>query len=200
MAVRCNILFSEVGSLYELFKNRKRQITLYKGPAADATSKVRTLIPSDPNMCVVDLGNQISKSVTFVTEPEPGRCWYCKRITKDETRVGIPVRMRDDKLHCMMIVDIEGRACHYSCAYSYLRDRDHLDIYSGRLIILRKIFELIFEGKEKLNPAPDFSLLKENGGDLTDEMFDSGTRGFTANPCLKYRVCSAVFESSSERQ
>ncbi len=196
MAVRSKILFAEVASIYDLFKNRKTKITLYKGPATDPSTKVKTLIPHDPSMCVVDLTSSATRSVTFVEEPGPGRCLYCKRWTKDCSRVGIPIRMRDDRLHGMMIIDIEGRACNYSCAYSYLKDRSYNDIYSGRLTILCKIYELLFGGLEKLKPAPDFSLLKENGGDLSDEAFDSGTRGFTQNPCLKYRVCSAVFETT----
>jgi hypothetical protein len=119
-------------------------------------------------------------------------------MTKDEKRVGIPLRMRDDKFHHMMIVDTEGIACSYSCACSFLADRSCNDIFSGRLTILRKIFELISEGKEKLRSAPDISLLEENGGELTDEMFDSGSRGFTPNPCIHYRVCRTVFECTQQ--
>jgi hypothetical protein len=198
--VRSNILFAEVGSVYELFRSRQRKITIYKGPATDATTKVKTLIAPESDLCMVDLAPRllsVSKSVTFISEPIPGRCWYCKRWTKDGIRVGVPIKMKDDKFHHMMIVDIEGCACNYSCAYSYLKRECKNDIFTGRLTILYKIFELIFQGKEKLVHAPDFSLLQENGGNLTDEEFDSGARGFTANPFLKYRYCCQVFEATA---
>jgi len=191
--VRANILFSEVASIYELFRKRKKYIIIPKGPATDPTTKVKTLT-TDPTTVVVDLTpSASSQTVTYISDPEPGRCWHCKRWTK-EGRVGIPIKMRDDKFHHEIIVDIEGVACNYSCAYAFLNDRSYRDIYSGRISILRKIYELLYPGQD-LKMAPDFSLLKENGGPLTDEAFDSGAKGYCRNPAIRNHYASVIFEA-----
>lgn len=192
--VRAIILFIEV-SLHELFQRRTQRIIIHEGPATEPSSKVKDIAPPDSSSAVVDLTTSvIPQSITFVSDPRPGRCKHCLRMTK-EGRVGIPVKMRDDKFHHTIIVDIEERACNYSCAYSFLRDKSHLSIYSGRIYILKKIFELSYPGKE-LKAAPDPSLHKDHEGEMDDERFDSGARSYIPVPFLKYRLCSIVYEGS----
>ncbi len=190
--VRANILFIEV-SLFKLFQERTRDIILYPGPATDPSTKVKTIVPPDSQSAVVDLAIlPIPQSITFTSDPPPGFCWSCRRET-GAGRTGIPVKMRDDKFHHMIIIDIEGTACHYSCVYFFLRIRSHYDIYSGRIPILKKIFELSFPGQE-LKASPDPILLKQYGGEMDDERFDSGSQYFVPVPYLTYRVCSLVYE------
>lgn len=186
--VRAVIHFEDVPSIHALFQTRSKTIILYKGPATEKTTKVKTLA-GNPSAALVDLKppQNHQEGVLFTSEIEKGKCVHCGRITK-EGRVGVPIRMRDDKFHHILIVDVELCACNYACCHAFLKKNSRDDVYAGRLIILRKIYELLFPG-EPFKCAPDFRLLES----LSEEEFDSGARVFEPNPCLKYRVCSEVF-------
>jgi len=108
-----------------------------------------------------------------------GNCDWCKR--KINKGFGVPIRMikKDDTyiIYCI------GKCCGYRCAFSRWRYKYYIDRNSrfchGEQI-LKFLFFKQYNGKELIE-APDPDLLKENGGSLTYEEFDSHEYILTPN-------------------
>lgn len=212
--LRSLILMMGVPSIFESFKNRGQKITIPRTLAADPSTKVKTLPISkavkqdiakavaidaveSTALVVVDLGPRkktpASCGAVFTSEPDNGPCWYCRREVKPESKVGIVLRVRDDRFHHFLIIDIEGRACNTSCALKFVKDHSGEHIcYEGREIAMHQINEICAPGT-RLVPAPDWRLLKTNGGPLSDEDFDKEVRKFIPTSNLQFRFCELSF-------
>lgn len=132
----------------------------------------------------------------FTSEPDDGPCWHCRRNVKPDCKVGIVVRIRDDRFHHLLIVDIEGTACNLKCAFKFVKDRasEHT-CYVGRETAMKQINEICSPGVP-LVAAPAWRLLSSNGGPFSDEQFDGETQYFAPTPNLQFRLCSLKFGAS----
>jgi hypothetical protein len=218
--LRSLILFHGVPSIFEAFRDRPATIEVPRTLAADRTTKVKTIpIPKKTAAAaaegaaineaetavggvavLVDLGEAkkpaSSYGAVFTSEPDNGPCWYCRRDVKPETKVGIPLRIRDDRFHHLLIVDTEGRACNTSCAFKFVKEHasEH-SCYEGRETAMQQINEICAPGT-KLIAAPNWRLHKMNGGPMTDEEFDREVRTFVPTSNLQFRMCSLTFGPS----
>lgn len=214
--LRSIILLRGIPSIFDAFRERTATLTIPHTLACARTTKVRSLpaLPKDcqtataaaqavdaaQTMVLVDIGDRkkapVNYGAVFTSEPDDGPCWHCRREVKAHRKVGIPLRIRDDRFHHLLIVDIEGRACHAGCAYKFLKDRvsEH-SCYEGRITVIRQVNEICFPGT-KLIAAPDWRLHITNGGPFTDEQFDSEMRTFAPTPSLQFRLCSLTFGPS----
>lgn len=204
-----------ISSIFEAFRDRVSTLTIPHTIAATKTTKVRSvplpkpvreaalaaaLVDAATTGVVVDLGEQkktpSSYGAVFTTVPDNGPCWHCRREVKPEFKVGIPLRIRDDRFHHLLIVDIEGRACNFKCAFKFAKDHisEH-SCFEGRITAMQQINEICNPGT-KLIAAPDWRLLKINGGSLTDEEFDGEVKAFVPTSNLQFRLCNLTFSSS----
>lgn len=202
-----------VHSIFEAFKNKTTTVEIPRTLAAAPTTKVRNIpLPKKVRLAadkaaavdeaesrqlvVVDLGekkkNPESYGAVFTSEPDDGPCLHCRRQVGPD-KVGIPLRIRDDRFHHLLIVDFEGRACHLGCALRFIRDHvaEH-SCYEGRETALKQINEICHPGTEII-AAPPWRLHKINGGPYTDEEFDKEKRTFVPTPNLQFRLCSLTF-------
>lgn len=212
-SLRSQILFHHIPSLFATFRDRKNVLVIPFTLAAARTTKVRDLpMPKgvteaaaaaltavSQQRVVVDLG-AVKKGATtygavYTSEPDSGSCWHCRRPVGIH-KVGIPLRVRDDRFHHLLIVDFEGRACHDGCAYKFILDHVAESVcYEGRATVMRQINEIRAPGT-KLIPAPCWRLLQIHGGPLTDDQFDSAMQTFAPTPQLQYRLCSLSYGPS----
>jgi len=115
------------------------------------------------------------------------KCKYCKRkILKNH--LGLPIRV--EKKGEELIFHILDSFCDFGCAFSFLKRKN----FESRLFksssyinseqLLYFFFYSVFPEKEgeKIREKPDWDLLRENGGPLTDEEFDSGSIQFIPTP------------------
>lgn len=216
--LRSLILMRGISSIFESFKERATPFTVPHTRAAEKSTKVRSLtLPKgvvqsavdgkkagDSEAVVVDLGklekNPGSYGAVFTSEPDDGPCWHCRREVGRESnrgrKVGIVLRVRDDRFHHLLIVDVEGRACNTSCELKFIRDHVGENIcYEGRETALLQINEICSPGTP-LVAAPDWRMLKMNGGPFTDEQFDREVRTFVPTPNLQFRLCELMFGPS----
>lgn len=211
-ALRSLLLVMGVSSMHESFQSRGAALTIPRTHAAAPSTKVRIApLPKKAleaatdagTALVVDLGvagtgkkNAATYGAVFASEPTDGPCWHCKREVLPGHKVGIPLRIRDDRFHHVLIVDIEGRACNSSCAFAFVRDHvaEH-SCYEGRETAMQQINEICSPGTT-LRAAPNWRLLKINGGPLSDEEFNSGVCQFRPTPNLQLRLCSLTFGPS----
>lgn len=213
-AVRSMFLMIGIPSIHEAFRDRSSTITIPFTMAAAPTTKVRSVplskaivghaqaaAAADAQQVIVDLGeakkgNGTTYGAVFTSEPDDGECWHCRRQVKPERKVGIPLRIRDDRFHHLLIVDIEGTACHAGCAYKFIEDRiaEHV-CYEGRATAMRQINEICNPGTT-LVAAPDWRLLHTRKGPLSDEQFDKEMRTFAPTPCLQFRLATLTFGPS----
>lgn len=213
--LRSLIVMHGMPSIFVAFRDRTSTISIPRTAAVAPAAKMRTIplpktaqaasataaIIDAADAVIVDLGNP--KKVTpaaygavFTSEPDDGPCWHCRRNVKPERKVGIPLRIRDDRFHHLLIVDIEGRACHAGCAYKFIKDHvaEHA-CYEGRMTAMQQINEICAPGT-KLVAAPDWRLHQMNGGPFSDEQFDKEMRTFAPTPSLQFRLCSLTFGPS----
>lgn len=222
-SLRSLILMFGVPSIFEVFKNKTITIDIPRTQAAAPTTKVKSVVPQLPKSVqeaaaagraidaaqqgpgggekiLVDMGerkkNPASYGAVFTSEPDDGDCWHCRRKVKPDKKVGIVLRVRDDRFHHLLIIDIEGTACNSRCALKFIRDHigEHI-CYQGRETAMHQINEICAPGTQ-LVAARDWRLLKINKGPMDDEEFDGETREYLPTPNLQYRLCSLTFGPS----
>lgn len=207
-----------IPSIYEAFRDKKTVILIPKTPAANPSSKVRSVplpksaqsaaaaaaavdavesgVAASDHAVIVDLGDikktPASYGAVFTSEADDGVCWHCRQQVGPD-KVGIPLRIRDDRFHHLLIVDIEGRACDASCALAFIQDHvgEH-SCYEGREVAMHQINEICNPGTTLL-PARNWRLLKCNGGPMTPEEFKIHSRRLVPTPNLQFRLCSLTF-------
>jgi hypothetical protein len=131
------------------------------------------------------------------------KCCYCKR-GKMKHPIGMPIcmeRMTNDKKSDNLIFHVINQFCDCGCVYSYLKrklaeSRPFRDSFlMNAEQILHCFYYTIFPDRvgQNIRAKPDWELLRENGGPLTDEEFDSNTCEYTPLP-------SNIFVSPSKKQ
>lgn len=108
------------------------------------------------------------------------RCGYCKRSNM-KCPIGIPIEMEIDKTGQNVTFHVIGNYCDFGCALSYLKRKlSENRRYRGAHFMnseqmLYCLFYRVYPSKsgENIKEKPDWELLRENGGCLTDAEFDS---------------------------
>jgi len=117
------------------------------------------------------------------------RCIHCKRVIKGEP-VGIPLEMEYSNKNIRFYTD--GTYCNFGCAYADLKrqlnvSRVYKDpLYMDAETMLYTMYYRMHPSKvgTRIKEAPDWRLLKENGGPLTSEQFDSQSYQYMQVPTL----------------
>jgi len=123
------------------------------------------------------------------------RCKYCKR-TILKNPMGLPISMeitreKDGNPPKISFTTIDA-FCDFGCTFSHLkRKTGQSRIYNGPLYsnaeqILYCLYYRVHPDKlgENINEKPDWELLKENGGPLTNEEFDNETSEYFSVPSV----------------
>lgn len=116
------------------------------------------------------------------------RCRYCMRNNMKDP-VGIPISMNVDNTGKATFVCIDP-CCDFGCAFSHLkRITAQNKFYVGPMYmnaeqLLNCMYCRMHPDKrgEMIQAKPDFDLLRNNGGPLTDEEFDSGSAKYISMP------------------
>lgn len=117
------------------------------------------------------------------------RCKYCKRCNLKRP-IGLPISMilSGDET----IFTVVDSFCDFGCAFSYLKRKNSENrIYRGPLYmnteqLLYCLYYKIYPEKtgQSIKEKPDWDLLRENGGPLTDEEFDFDTTEYISIPSV----------------
>lgn len=109
-------------------------------------------------------------------------CPYCKRRDLDINKtIGIPVKMTVHQKTNVATYFTDGTYCHFGCAYSDLKrslstSRMYRDpLYMDSEQLLHSMYYRMYPSKKghRINAAPDYRLLDENGGPLSSQQFDT---------------------------
>ena len=125
------------------------------------------------------------------------KCKYCKRGSL-KSPIGLPISMeiKNDKVTFNVI----DAFCDFGCAFSYLkRKKMESRLYRGPIYtnaeqLLYALYYRVYPDRigKNIKDKPDWELLRENGGPLTNEEFDSETADYVSIP--------SVTISSSKKQ
>ena len=113
------------------------------------------------------------------------KCLYCRRFIK-ENPVGIPVSMESDLKNNIVKFNVDGNYCNFNCVYADLKrmvsvSRIYQDpLYMDSEQMLHVMYHKMYpeKCKERIIEAPDWRLLKENGGPLSDKEFDENSNNY----------------------
>jgi len=109
------------------------------------------------------------------------KCLYCKRKI-NKTPIGIPISMETNNKTKEIKFHVDGTYCNFNCMFAdFKRINDTSRIYKDPLYmdaeqLIHVMFHKMYPKQEKkrIREAPDWRLLRENGGPLTDKEFDEG--------------------------
>ena len=122
------------------------------------------------------------------------KCKYCKRGGMRRP-IGLPIKMEKkmkkggEEEITFHVVD---SFCDFGCAFSYLKRRTTISrLYRGTLFanaeqLLHIFYYRVYPGRigESIREKPDWDLLRENGGPLTNEEFDSNASEYIPVPSI----------------
>lgn len=125
-----------------------------------------------------------------VTEMPILKCKYCKRGSL-KSPIGIPISMEIDKSEVSF--SVIDAFCDFGCAFSYLKRKNgESRIYRGPIYanaeqLLYALYYRVYPDRfgKNIKEKPDWELLRENGGPLTNEEFDSENAEYISIPSLK---------------
>ena len=131
----------------------------------------------------------INKSAGKNVELPILKCLYCRRkILKNP--IGLPISMEiNNEDISFSVVD---NFCDFGCVFSYLKRKiGDSRMYRGPLYenaeqILYALYYRVYPDKkgENIKDKPDWDLLRENGGPLTNEEFDSDSYSYIPVPMV----------------
>lgn len=154
---------------------------------ADRQNGNQTILTTNHNL--YNYYNELSKG----NNPELPliKCKYCKRTIKN-TPVGIPIMMEIDEQNDTTTYYIIDPCCDFGCSFTLLKKKTgDSRIYrdgkymNGEQMLYCMYYQMHPEKHGKsLQEKPDWEMLRENGGLMTDEEFDSETMTYVPLPSL----------------
>lgn len=117
------------------------------------------------------------------------KCKYCKRGNLKNS-VGLPIAI--EKKDGVIIYYIIDSFCDFGCAFSFLKRKNsesrlfRNSLYMNAEQMLYCFYYGVYPDKvgEKIKEKPDWDLLRENGGPLTNEEFDSDSTEYVHVPSI----------------
>ena len=121
------------------------------------------------------------------------KCKYCKRGGMRRP-IGLPIKMEKKvkKGGEEITFHVVDSFCDFGCAFSYLKRRTTISrLYRGTLFanaeqLLHIFYYRVYPDRigESIREKPDWDLLRENGGPLTNEEFDSNNSEYIPVPSI----------------
>ena len=163
----------------------------------DSTSEVyRFLDRSNNNQVILTTNHSLYKYALEENKESRGllnkpilKCKYCKR-TILKSPIGLPISMEPegDKL----LFSVIDSFCDFGCALSYLKRRlMESRLYKGPLYMnseqmLYCMYYRMYPDRigQSICEKPDWDLLRENGGPLSNEEFDSNNSNYISIPSI----------------
>lgn len=145
------------------------QFDKYMVDAQNTTNKVQTKCDQFDVKCVQCPGKENCK---HFLDADIG-CFWCRQKCPQE-RIGIPIGQEHKE--SITVLYLYGRYCSYNCALADLREKIGLSINQQPYFIrseamLKQLFYVQYK-ETKLLPAPHWTLLDKNGGELSSEQFN----------------------------
>jgi hypothetical protein len=131
-------------------------------------------------------------SDTSVKDSPILKCKYCKRGNLKKP-IGLPISMIIDKKNPNLITfNVIDSFCDFGCAFSNLKRRTGESrmyrgpLYSNAEQLLHCFYYRVYPDRigKTIKEKPDWDLLRENGGPLTSEEFDSESSEYIPVPSL----------------
>ena len=131
-------------------------------------------------------------SDTSVRDSPILKCKYCKRGNMKRP-IGLPISMTIDKTNpeqvCFHVVDA---FCDFGCAFTHLKRRTGESrsyrgpLYSNAEQLLHCLYYRVYPDRigKTIKDKPDWDLLRENGGPLTNEEFDAEGSEYVPIPSM----------------
>ena len=122
------------------------------------------------------------------------KCKYCKRGGMRRP-IGLPIKMEkrvDKKKGEEITFHVVDSFCDFGCAFSYLKRRTTISrLYRGTLFanaeqLLHIFYYRVYPDRigESIREKPDWDLLRDNGGPLTNEEFDANASEYIPVPSI----------------
>lgn len=133
----------------------------------------RNTFPYHPIGCPIDYKNRkVYKK--YYSEITKTRYVLQESVTKNQMKTSMEMEQNNfelDNLDTNYYL-IDGIFCSFNCCYAYILSNKLNPLYKNSTMYLKKLYYEMFKDSEcKLNPAPDWRLLKEYGGELSIEDF-----------------------------
>lgn len=117
------------------------------------------------------------------------KCKYCKRGNLRRP-IGLPIKMEKKKDE--ITFHVIDSFCDFGCAFSHLKRRTGTHrLYRGTLFanaeqLLHLFYYRVFPDRigESIREKPDWDLLRDNGGPLTNEEFDMNSSEYIPVPSI----------------
>ena len=119
--------------------------------------------------CVMSLTNCINKPLPNKTDI---RCYWCKHKCI-HSPIGCPIKYTNQH---RSYYTVDGIFCSFNCCCSYIHENSHKSIYDNSLQLLHKMYNDVndiddTDDDNVINPAPNWRLLSDFGGNLSIEEF-----------------------------
>lgn len=142
------------------------------------------------------------------TLPTVGKCMWCRREL-EKSPVGIPTTVKwtpdlssPSRRAGSLRFTVDGTYCTFECAYAslkYISPPIHLmrdPLYMDSEQLLRLMYSTCYpDSKKFIQPAPDWRLLKDNGGPLTLQEFFSDCHRYVKTPNVVVHPIKIEFEA-----
>jgi hypothetical protein len=143
------------------------------------------------NLIVYTTNHSLYKYVLEGTKENPPilKCKYCKRGGMRRP-IGLPISMTRKKDE--VTFNVVDSFCDFGCCFSYLKRRTGTSrLYRGILFanaeqLLHIMYYHVYPDRigESIKEKPDWDLLRDNGGPLSNEEFDADTSTYIPIPSL----------------
>ena len=172
------------------------RVKLGKDIGKDANSEVyRFVDKANNNLSILTTNHALYKYVSDLQNGKSAeepllRCKYCKRGNLKHP-VGLPINMSIAENNDVFFTVIDS-FCVFNCMFSFLKRKNcEIRYYKGPLYmnseqLLYSMYYRIYPDRvgESIKEKPEWDLLRENGGPLTDEEFDFGASEYIPIPSV----------------
>lgn len=173
-------------SLPDKIKTTGGNVSLGKAVGKDASSEIfRFVDRSNNNQTIVTTNHALYQhhanlANKGVSEPPLLCCKYCKRRNL-KSPIGLPVSM--EIVQTKAFFTVIDAFCDFGCCFSFLKRNLSLrreyrgPLYMNSEQMLYTMYYRMYPEKvgERIREKPDWGLLRDNGGPLSDEEFDNGS-------------------------
>lgn len=123
--------------------------------------------------CVMSMINTLNKPLSCKTNV---LCYWCKHKCPCSP-IGCPIKFTKGP---KKYYTVDGIFCSFNCCASFINDNSHKSLYDNSLQLLHKMCnEYCQEDNIDINPAPNWRLLSDFGGNLSIEEFRNNFKTYS---------------------